>query len=333
MLALLFRSLTSAAIASLAVLSLATFPGATAGAKELPEEVAAVVAEHEATLAKIETLHLKAAQRTAQLGGELKLYQETEWWRSGDRERFTNVMFLDPVSGERYDPARREEKGFDAKEIRVVELGNSDDVRKTPLLPTGADAAVFARARGTIMPLVEGIRHPLLLQLLFQPNGASLRSYLEEATEAKVLSRTEDAIVLEMTRPTYRELLEFAPEQGHLIRRAEWQVQDAPRDQHAVTEIEFAESNGIAFPVNATTRRGEGKPLLEIKISDLAINEPLEPVRATVRFPEGGSVERFDGQKVTAWYVWGKDEPRLTFESQAAYDGWLRGAISGANEE
>ena len=85
-----FRGRTPVAVALVAALALATLLGTTARARELPEEIAAVVAEHEATLAKIETLHLKAEQRTAQLGGKLKLYQETEWWRVGKRERFAN---------------------------------------------------------------------------------------------------------------------------------------------------------------------------------------------------------------------------------------------------
>lgn len=327
------RGLSSLALAALAIVSLAAFSAAVARAKELPEEVAAVVAEHEATLAKIETLHLKAALSMAQSGQESKLYQETEWWRAGNRERFADVMFLDPTSGDRYDPALREEKGFDGKEIRSVDLWNSDDVRKTPLLPRGADAILFARARGAILPPATGFRHPLMMMLLLQPGGKGLREHLEEATEAKVLSRTEDAVVLETALPTHRELLEFAPKQGHLIRRAEYQVPDAPLDQAAVVEIEFAESNGVPFPVKATTRRGEGKPLAQVTISDLAINEPLDPIRATVRFPEGGAVERFDNAKVTTWYVWGKDEPRLTFDSLAAYHVWLRDAMSGAKEE
>ena len=321
-------------LASLAVLLCVGSWCGFASAADIPDDVALAIRAQREAVDRVETAHVVAESRIDYGDGGVRLEQSIEWWHSDDLDRFgvSTHGIMNSESGEwtAYDPPIRKELGYDAKDIRYLENWDSDQVLDKPLTPGGEEGRVFASIKASIhLRDPTGPTTQLFSWLLLVPFPThTLHELTEASSSSSVVSRSPEELILELRGGPFCEktLIVLAPSKGNLIQRCEWYQSADDSEPVTVNEIvEFRDfGNGVFFPVHGVTRRGE-KALIDLKVTEAAINEPLDSGLATVRFPEGARVDKVASGEI---FIWGKDSPELTFTSFSDFQEWEVGTAA-----
>jgi hypothetical protein len=299
-----------------------------ASAADLSPEMVRIIQAQRDTVAAITSAHVVVEHHYDLGDGKLSRQESIEWWRSGDRERLANVTYAS-MDGETqgwrtWDPPLRTETGYDLETVLSLDNWDSDQIPDEPLVPGGPNVEAYARTKGSVMPRDPAYASPgFFYFLLFMPFVThDLREMAEAATEAKIISQSPEEIVLELRGDPFieRRLIALAPNRGHWIKRLTlYERLDDAEPVRTFEAVEFKDcGDGIFFPMHVEGRTG-GALVMDVRVTEAQINEPIDPLLATVRFPEGA---RVDNLVTGQLHVWGKSEPELTFASLQDFREW-----------